>query len=37
MNRRTASMLTGMALVGLAIAALPQLGFAQSSPIGTWK
>jgi hypothetical protein len=38
MNRRTASMLTGMALVGLAIVALPQLGFAQSSPlIGTWK
>jgi hypothetical protein len=31
-------MLTGMALVGLAIVALPQLGFAQSSPqIGTWK
>ena len=38
MNRRTASMLTGMALLGLAIVALPQLGFAQSSPqIGTWK
>src|ERR1700694_4496002 len=33
MNRRTACMLIGMALV-----ALPQLGFAQSSPqIGTWK
>jgi hypothetical protein len=31
-------MLTGMALVGLAIVSLPQLGFAQSSPqIGTWK
>ena len=38
MNRRTASVLTGMALVGLAIVALPQLGYAQSSPpIGTWK
>jgi hypothetical protein len=38
MSRRTVSMLTGMALV-----ALPQLGFAQSSPqsdnafVGTWK
>jgi len=32
MNRRT------VALVGLAIVALPQLGFAQSNPqIGTWK
>jgi hypothetical protein len=31
-------MLTGMTLVCLAIVALPQLGFAQSSPqIGTWK
>jgi hypothetical protein len=38
MNRRTTCMLTGMALLGLAIAALPQIGFAQSSPlIGTWK
>ena len=38
MNRRTALMLTGMTLLGLAIAALPQVGFAQSSPlIGTWK
>ena len=37
-NRRTAFMLTGITLVGFAIAALPQLGFAQSSPlIGTWK
>jgi hypothetical protein len=36
MNRRT---LTTMALLGLAVAtALPQTGFAQSSPlIGTWK
>jgi hypothetical protein len=38
MNRRTTLMLTGMALLGLAIVALPQPGFAQSSPlIGTWK
>jgi hypothetical protein len=38
MNRRTAFVLTGMALLGLAAAGLPQLGFAQSSPlIGTWK
>jgi hypothetical protein len=38
MNRRTACMLTGMTLVGLAIATLPQIGFAQSSPLlGTWK
>jgi hypothetical protein len=38
MNRRTTIMLTGMTLLGLAIAALPQVGFAQSSPlIGTWK
>ena len=38
MNRRTAFMLTGMTLLGLAIAALPQVSFAQSSPlIGTWK
>ena len=38
MNRRTALTLTSMALMGLAIAALPQSAFAQSSPlIGTWK
>ena len=37
MNRRTALMLTGMTLLGLAIAGA-QPGFAQSSPlIGTWK
>jgi hypothetical protein len=37
-NRRTAFMLVGITLVGFAIAALPQLGLAQSSPlIGTWK
>jgi hypothetical protein len=37
-NRRTAFMLIGITLVGFAIAALPQLGLAQSSPlIGTWK
>jgi hypothetical protein len=38
MNRRTTLVLTGMALLGLAAAALPDLGFAQSNPlIGTWK
>jgi hypothetical protein len=38
MNRRTTCMLTGMTLLGLAIAAIPQVGFAQSNPlIGTWK
>jgi hypothetical protein len=38
MKRRTAFMLTGMMLLGLAIAALPEVTFAQSSPlIGTWK
>jgi hypothetical protein len=38
MNRPTAVIPTGMALLGLAVAALPQVGFAQSSPlIGTWK
>jgi hypothetical protein len=38
MNRRTACVLTTMALFGLMTAALPQVGFAQSSPlIGTWK
>jgi hypothetical protein len=31
-------LLTGVTVLGLAAAALPQLGFAQSSPqIGTWK
>jgi hypothetical protein len=38
MNRRTACMLTAMTLFGLMTAALPEVGFAQSSPlIGTWK
>jgi hypothetical protein len=38
MNRRTTFMLTGMTLLGLAIAALPQLGFAQSDPwVGMWQ
>jgi len=38
MNRRTAFMLTGMMLLGLAISALPQGSLAQSNPlIGTWK
>jgi hypothetical protein len=38
MNRRTAFMLTGMTSLGLALAALPQVGFAQSNPwLGTWK
>jgi len=38
MNRRTTCLLTAMALLGLAISAFPQPGFAQSSPlIGTWK
>jgi hypothetical protein len=38
MNRRTTFILTGMTLLGLAVAALPQVGFAQSSSlIGTWK
>jgi hypothetical protein len=32
-NRRTPFMLTGITLVGFAIAALPQLGLAQSSPL----
>jgi hypothetical protein len=37
-TRRSAFMLIGITLVGFAIAALPQLGLAQSSPlIGTWK
>jgi hypothetical protein len=35
---RTTLILTGMTLLGLAIAALPRVGFAQSDPlIGTWK
>jgi hypothetical protein len=38
MNRRTTLVLTGMVLLGLTAATLPDLGFAQSSPlIGTWK
>ena len=38
MNRRTAFTVTGVALMGLAVVALPQSAFAQSSPlIGTWK
>jgi hypothetical protein len=38
MHRRTVSTITGMALMGLAVAALPQSTFAQNSPlIGTWK
>jgi hypothetical protein len=39
MKRRTFMLLTGMTLFGFAIAALPQIGFAQSNPlIGTsWK
>jgi hypothetical protein len=38
MNRRTTFMLTGMALLGLAVTALPQVSFGQSNPlIGTWK
>ena len=38
MNRRTTFTVTGMTLLGLAIAALPQVGFAQSNPlIGAWK
>ena len=38
MNRRTACMLTTMTLFGLMTVALPEVGFAQSSPlIGTWK
>jgi hypothetical protein len=37
-NRRTAFTLTGMMLLGLAIAAFPQGSLAQSNPlIGTWK
>jgi hypothetical protein len=38
MNRRTTFTVTGMTILGLAIAALPQVGFAQSNPlIGAWK
>ena len=38
MNRRTTVMLTGMTLLGLAMVALPQVGFAQSDPwLGTWQ
>ena len=38
MNARTTCVLTGMGLLGLAIAALPELGFAQSDPFpGTWQ
>jgi hypothetical protein len=37
MNSRTTSMLTGMAILGLAIA-IPQAAFAQSNPwLGTWQ
>jgi hypothetical protein len=37
MNRRVKFTLTGMTLVGLAVATLPQVVFAQSDPIiGTW-
>ena len=38
MKRRSVLMLTGMALLGLAIASFPQVASAQSNPmIGTWK
>jgi hypothetical protein len=38
MNRRTTSSLTAMTFLGLAIAALPQAGFAQSDPTtGLWQ
>jgi hypothetical protein len=38
MNRSTKLVLTMTALLGLAVAtALPQIGFAQSNMIGTWK
>jgi hypothetical protein len=37
MNRRTASMLIGMAILGFAIA-IPQVAFPQSDPfVGTWQ
>ena len=38
MKRRTTNLLTGLIVRGLAVAALPQLGFAQSVPwLGTWQ
>jgi hypothetical protein len=38
MNRRTTCMLIGMTLLGLAMVAPTQVGFAQSGPlIGSWK
>ena len=38
MNRGTTCMLTGMTLLGLAIAGVPQPSFAQSDPaLGTWQ
>jgi hypothetical protein len=38
MKRRTTILLTGLIALGLAVAALPQLGFAQSVPwLGTWQ
>jgi hypothetical protein len=38
MKRRTVLVLTGMTLLSLAIAGLPQPGFAQSDPfLGTWQ
>jgi hypothetical protein len=38
MTRRITLMLTGTALLGLAVAALPQIGFAQSDPfLGAWQ
>jgi hypothetical protein len=37
MNRRTTAMLTGLALMTLGTAALPQPSFAQSNMVGTWK
>jgi hypothetical protein len=38
MNRRTTLMLTGMTLLGLAAAVLPQVGFAQTDPFfGVWQ
>jgi hypothetical protein len=38
MKRRTTLMLTGMVLLALAVAAFPQVSFAQSNPfVGTWQ
>jgi hypothetical protein len=38
MNRRTPLMLTGLSLLGLAIATLPHASFAQSDPFpGPWQ